>query len=135
MAGISSVSLKTGITADWRLGSSPVTSTCTSALPPPVLYDIYHFISDGSCHGRPERFNDRRGTESGRLHLSPDRRIGGTGSDGDAGHQYPVAIFAADGGVTNGLDRRGHLGNHGLPGDVRARPARRRADIGSLWKA
>src|SRR5260370_14645506 len=100
---------------------------------PPVLYDMYHVISDGSFDGRPERSNNRHRPDPGSLLQFPadngPRRIGG---DGNAGHQYPVAVAAADGGVPQSVERGGHLGHHDLPRRVPAPPTPGPSDLRSL---
>ena len=68
----------------------------------------------------------------GLLHRPADRGAGGAGRDRHARDQHPAAVAAADGGVAERHQRGGHLGHHHLPGGVRARPARGRADLGPL---
>src|SRR6266850_1767881 len=109
----------------------------------PASYDMYHFIISGSFHDRPDRCNDRHRPTPGSLldppgslfDLPADRGPGRIGGNGNAGHQYPAALPAADGGVAPCLDRGGDVVDHGIPRGVRARPARGRPDLGSLRTA
>ena len=61
-----------------------------------------------------------------------DRGAGGPCRHRDARDQHPAAVAAADGGVAECHECRGHLGDHDLPCGIRARPARGRADLGPL---
>ena len=67
--------------------------------------------------------------------VAADRGAGRAGGDRDARDQHPAAVAAADGGVAEGLDRGGDVGDHGLPRGVRGWPARGRADLGPLRPA
>src|SRR5438445_809520 len=98
---------------------------------------IYNIQFDrGSFHGRPDRCNDRRRAECGAfLDIVTNRGPRGTGGDRNACHQYLAAFAAADGSVTESIDRGGHFRHHGFPRRVRPRPARGRTDLGSLWPA
>src|ERR1700730_3149261 len=88
----------------------------------PVLYDMYHFISDRSRHDRPDRLDDRhRPAPRNLLDLPASSGARGPGGDGAAGHQYPAAVAAADGGVAACLDRRCDVLDHGIPRGVRGR--------------
>ena len=69
------------------------------------------------------------------LHLRPDRGARFAGRDRDARHQHPAAVAAADGGLAEGFDGGGDVGDHGLPRGVRGRPAGGRADLGPFRPA
>src|SRR5229473_5963089 len=109
---------------------------CSLEVPSSVLYDIHHFISDRSRHDRPDRLDDRdRPAPRNLLDLPASSGARGAGGDGNAGHQYPAAVAAADGDVAACLDRRCDVLDHGIPRGVRGRTTPRRADLGSLWPA
>src|SRR5947199_59211 len=103
-------------------------------LPCPRLYDIHHAILAGSRHDRPYRPFDLSSCTSGDfLDNGGNRRTCGVGGDGNARHQHPFALAAADGRVAKGVKRGRHFGDNGISRGLRARPTRGRADRGSLW--
>src|ERR1035438_10680877 len=101
-----------------------------------VLYDMHHTIADGGHHDRAGRITDVSSfAATDILDHSGNRRARGVSGHRNARHQYPAAVAAGDGRFAESVECCRHLRDHGVSRGIRARPARGRAALGSLWPA